>query len=344
MVNTKKWLAATSVGTALALATTACGSSSKADDASHAAGAGSSLSKTSITIAVPGISAASTFLEIAVRSGIFKDNGLDVTLSSGVKPPDTPAAMIKGSIDGASLTGTATKANAKGLAVINVVATATHEPFVLMGAPGITSLNDLAGKSIVTSSPTDTPGTQTAQLLREAGLTGKVKVIGLTSTAAESALFVSGQADAEYVALNQALNDSEKRKGSTIIMDNSSLQTTPADGVAVAQSFLKDHRDVVAAIVKSCLQAAHMMKNDPDKAVPYVEAAYKLSADEAKQFLDFQGKNVNLQPPTTEEFQNVATAYSKIPNSGVDWTVEQVEKSWDTSLQVAALKELGYTS
>lgn len=342
MLIVRKWLVVTSLGLAAASGATACGTSTSGASSGPQAGGG--LSKSNLTIAVPGISAASAFLEVAGRSGIFKENGLDVTLTSGVKPPDTPAAMIRGSIDGGSLTGTATKAHAKGLPVVNVVATATHEPFVLMATSGIRSLQDLVGKSIVTSAPTDTPGTQTAQLLRRAGLTGKVKVIGLTSTAAESALFVSKQADAEYVALNQALNDSLKRTGATIIMDNSSLPKTPSDGIAVAQSFISAHPDTVQALVKSCLQAAHMMKAEPAKAAPYVEKAYHLNASQAQQFLQFQGKNIDLAPPSQQEFKQVAAGYSKAPNSGVNWTSNLVAQSWDTKFEVKALKELGYSS
>ncbi len=366
MTKTRKWLAGTSLGLAVALSAAAC-SSSGSDSSStgssntpqtsastsggattgpseSSSAAAQPLSKSKITIAVPGISAASAFLVVADQAGIFKENGLEVTLNEGVKPPDTPAAMIKGSIDGASLTGTATKASAKGIDVVNIVSTATHEPFVLVAAEGIKSLNDLVGKSIVTSSPTNTPGTQTAALLRNAGLTGKVKVVGLTSTAAESAFFVSKQADAEYVALNQAMNDIKKRPGSTIIMDNSSLPTEPSDGVAVARSFLNDHPDVVKAIVKSCLQAAHMMRDEPDKAAPFVAKVFNLDPDEAKQFLQYQAKNIVLTPPTEKEFANVAEEYSKIPGSDVQWTPDVVAKAWDTSFQTEILKDLGYTS
>ncbi len=358
-MSSRKWFTFMSAGVIAALLTTACGSSNPdsqgpstpsgndvAQGSQSVAPSESAPAKDlgSLQIATPGVAASSSFVFVARDAGIFKANGLDVTIATGIAPPDTPAALIRGSIQAAAFTGTTTKARAKGLGVVNVIATATHEPFVLLAAPGIKTLQDLVGKSIVTGTPTQTPGTQTANLVKAAGLTDKIKVVGLTSTAATSAMFISGQADAEYVALNQAITDSGKRSGSTIILDNSSLPDMPAVGLGVAQKLVDDKPEVVSALVKSSLQAAHMMKNEPDKAAPYIEKEFDLTHDQAMNFLKAMAENIVLTSPTDAEFANLAEEYSNLPDQTITWTAELIAKTWDTSFQDKHVQELGYAS
>lgn len=323
-------------GSAIALMATGCGSSSASNDSGKAGKSGK------VTIAIPASSAAASFIQLAVAAGLTSKNGVDVTLQTSIPPANTPAALVSGSIQAAALTSTATQANGKGIPVINVVNTGTHAPFVMLGGPGVKKISDLTGKSVVTSAPTDTPGTETHRILLTAGIADKTKVIPVASVPGRSALFGSGKADAIYEALNLALKDTEKRPGSTIIGDNQVLPATPADGLAVTKSYLASHKSTVLGLVKACIQASDMMKNHPEQASPYLQKIYNLSPAEAKQFLDRQNKDLVVTgQPTQAALANQADLFNKQPNQKISWTPQKVAASWDTTLATQAVKELG---
>ncbi|GAA5190395.1 hypothetical protein GCM10023322_45430 [Rugosimonospora acidiphila] len=335
----KKWRVL-ATGTAVLVAVAGCNSAvtNSADDKAAAPG-----KPTKVTIAIPASSAAASFIQLAVSAGLTSKLGLDVTLNTTIPPANTPAALVSGSIQAAALTSTATQASGKGIPVVNVVNTGSHAPFVMLGAPGIKQISDLSGKSVVTSAPTDTPGTETQQILQAAGVSSKAKIISVASVPGRSALFDGGQADAIYEALNLALQDAAKRPGSTIIGDNQGLPVTPADGLAVTKTYLQQHKDTVSALVKACMQASNMMKNEPDQAAPYLEKIYKLNADEVKQFLDRQQKSLVVTgQPTDEAYSNQADLFNKQPNQSVQWTTAKVQASWDTTLAAQADQELGF--
>lgn len=318
------------------------GSSQSASDAATTGGGGGGGSTTKITIAIPASSAAASFIQLAVAAGLTKKYGLDVTLNSSITPPNTPAALVSGSIQAAALTSTATQANGKGLPVINVVNTGTHAPFVMLGAPGLKTVADLAGKKVVTSAPTDTPGTETQRILQNAGVANSAKVISVASVPGRSALFDSGQADAVYEALNLALKDQAKRPGSTIIGDNTGLPITPADGLSVTKSFLASNQTAVLGLVKACIEASNMMANQPAQATPYLEQIYSLSASEVGQFLTRQKASlVTNGVPDPAGYQNQADLFNAQPKQSIKWTAAKVQASWDTTLATQAAKALG---
>ncbi len=322
--------------TAGALLFAACGSSSNSGKNN------SSGSKENVTVAIPASSAAASFIQLAVAAKLTNRYGVNVTLDTSIPPPNTPAALVSGSVQASALTSTATQAHGKGLPVINVVNTGTHAPFVMLGAPGLKTVQDLAGKSIVTSAPTDTPGTETRRILAKAGIASKVKVISVASVPGRSALFDGGQAGAIYEALNLALKDQAKRPGSTIIGDNTGLPATPADGLAVTQQYLKSHSNTVLGLVKACIAAANMMRNDPTKAAPYLKKIYSLNDSEVKQFLDQQRVSlVTTGVPTDAAYANQADLFNAQPKKDITWTAAKVRESWDTTLAEQGAKELG---
>ena len=330
---------AVAAGAVAAVVLSGCSSSSGAGGNPNGGGDAASAK---VSVAIPASSAAASFIQLAVASGLTKKYGVDVTLNASVPPPNTPAALVSGSIQAAALTSTATQANGKGLPVINVVNTGTHAPFVMLGGPGLKSVKDLAGKSIVTSAPTDTPGTETRRILASAGVANSAKVISVASVPGRSALFDSGQADAIYEALNLALKDQAKRPGSTIIGDNTVLPETPADGLAVTKKYLAGHRSTVLGLVKACIAAADMMKNDPAKAAPFLKKIYELNDSEVQQFLDRQKASlVTNGVPTDAAYTNQADLFNAQPKQTISWTADKVKASWDTSLAQQAASQLG---
>lgn len=324
----------------------ACGSSGGSGDTKG--GGSGSAALTKVVIATPANSAASAFLYVALGAGYFKANGLDVSLNSSIAPPSTPAALTKGSVQATALTGTATTARQAGLPLVNIVETATHAPFVILANKGINSVTDLVGKTLITSPAFGSLGAASNDILTRAGVNGKVKLVTLDAVPAKSALYVAGKGDAIFEALNNAMDDRDKVPGSTIITSADASSSVPANGLAVTESYLKDHANTVKALIKSCLQAANMIKNDQAGAAKLIATAFKLSDADAKQFVEFQAPSIDLSgAPSQEAFQNQADQYNSQPAQAgkqkVNWTAQMVASSWDTTLAKQVAKELGYS-
>lgn len=337
----KQWRYALATGLAVTFLATACGSSSGSSSTESKESSG----PTKMTVGIPADSAASAFIQLAVASGLTTKAGLDVKLNTSLPPANTPAALVSNSIQASTLTSAATMAHSKKIPVINVLATAGHAPFVLLAAPGITSTKQLAGKQVVTSAPTDTPGTETNHILKSAGVLGKAKIVSVGTVPGRSALFVGKKADAIYEALNLALKDQARRPGSTFVDDNRSLPATPSDGLAFSSSYLKGHHDDAEALVKACMQAADMIKNQPAKASPYLQKIYGLTSAEVDQFIKYQKDGIVINgQPAKAWFDNQAQLFAEQPKTGpgVDWTAQEVSGSWDTSLAEGVARTLGY--
>jgi ABC-type nitrate/sulfonate/bicarbonate transport system substrate-binding protein len=169
-------------------------------------------------------------------------------------------------------------------------------------------------------------------------------VVAVGTVPGRSALFVSKQADGIYEALNLALKDAEKRPGSTIIADNSTIPATPSDGLAFTTAYIKNNRDTAVALVKACIEAADMIKNQPDKAAPYLAKIYDLNADEVQQFIKYQKDSIVVSgQPDPSTFANQAQLFNSQPKAGqkINWTQDLIAQSWDTTLAADATKALG---
>jgi ABC-type nitrate/sulfonate/bicarbonate transport system substrate-binding protein len=302
---------------------------------------------TDVSIATPANSAASAFLYVAQDAGFFKQNGLKVSLDTSIAPASTPSALVKGSVQATALTGTASTAHQAGLPLVNIVETATHAPFVILAAPGITSTQQLAGKTLVTSPPFGSLGAASNDVLTRAGIKGKVKLVALDAVPAKSALFVAGKGNAIFEALNNAMDDQVKRPGSTIITGPNSSSIVPANGLAVTESFFKSKPQIVKELVKSSLQAANLMKNDPTKAAAIMKQAFHLSPANAKAFVKFQAPSMDLTGvPSTAAYQNQAAQFNSAEAPGtqkVNWTSSLVAASWNTSVAKQVSAQLGYS-
>src|SRR5215467_14452211 len=136
-------------------------------------------------------------LTLASQSGIFKKNGLDVTLKK-IPQKDRHLAIASGDIQCAATTvETWISWNANGVA--------TKQIFQLdksYGADGMVvrsdtaSIKDLKGKTVAASAPGTSPFFALAWMLKKNGLSVKdVTVVNLEPAAAAQA-FVSGQNDA----------------------------------------------------------------------------------------------------------------------------------------------------
>jgi NitT/TauT family transport system substrate-binding protein len=237
-------------------------------------------------------------LTLAKEAGIFKKNGLDVTINK-IPQKDRHLAIASGAIQCAATTvETWIVWNANGVATTQIFQ--LDKSFGADGMvvkPTIVRIADLKGKTVAA----DAPGTATyftlAWMLKKNGLTLKdVTVVNLAPQAAANAMIAgTAQIDAAmtyepFLSAVRAKPEAGKIIATTLdypmIMDT--FGCTP--------KFLAENPKAAQALADSYFQALEMIKADPKKAFEIMGADVKQSAEafEASQkYLRWQDKAAN---------------------------------------------------
>jgi NitT/TauT family transport system substrate-binding protein len=235
-------------------------------------------------------------LTLASQAGIFKKNGLDVTLRK-IPQKDRHLAIASGDIQCAATTvETWISWNANGVA--------TKQIFQLdksYGADGMATRNDVAaikdlkGKTVAASAPGTSPYFALAWMLKKNGLAVKdVTVVNLEPAAAAQA-FVAGQNDAAmtyepYLSTVRAAPDKGKIIATTLdypmVMDT--FGCTP--------KFLTDNPKAAQALADSYFEAIAVIEKDQAKSYEIMGADVKQSGEQfgnSAKYLRWQDKAAN---------------------------------------------------
>ena len=253
--------------------------------------------ETKVAIAISGWTGFAP-LTLAKEAGIFKKNGLDVTIKK-IPQKDRHLAIASGDVQCAATTVETWVAwNAAGVATTQIFQ--LDKSFGADGMvvkPGITKIADLKGKTVAASAPGTAPYFTLAWMLKKNGLSVKdVKVVNLEPQAAASAM-IAGNQDIDaamtyepYLGAVRAKPEAGKIIATTLdypmIMDT--FGCTP--------KFLADNPKAAQALADSYFQALEMIKADPQKAFAIMGADVKQSAEafEASQkYLRWQDKAAN---------------------------------------------------
>jgi NitT/TauT family transport system substrate-binding protein len=235
-------------------------------------------------------------LTLANQAGIFKRNGLDVTIKK-IPQKDRHLAIASGDIQCAATTvETWISWNANGVA--------TKQIFQLdksYGADGmavrndVAAIKDLKGKTVAASAPGTSPYFALAWMLKKNGLSVKdVTVVNLEPAAAAQA-FVAGQNDAAmtyepYLSTVRAAPDKGKIIATTLdypmVMDT--FGCTP--------KFLAENPKAAKALADSYFEALDMIAKDQAKSYEIMGADVKQSGEQfgnSAKYLRWQDKAAN---------------------------------------------------
>jgi NitT/TauT family transport system substrate-binding protein len=235
-------------------------------------------------------------LTLANQAGIFKKNGLDVTIKK-IPQKDRHLAVASGDIQCAATTvETWISWNANGVA--------TKQIFQLdksYGADGmatrndVASIKDLKGKTVAASAPGTAPYFTLAWMLKKNGLSVKdVTVVNLEPAAAAQA-FVAGQNDAAmtyepYLSTVRAAPDKGKIIATTLdypmIMDT--FGCTP--------KFLTENPKAAKALADSYFEAVALIEKDQAKSYEIMGSDVKQSGEQfgnSAKYLRWQDKAAN---------------------------------------------------
>src|SRR5438874_4306615 len=252
-------------------------------------------------------------LTLANQAGIFKKNGLDVTIKK-IPQKDRHLAIASGDIQCAATTvETWISWNANGVA--------TKQIFQLdksYGADGmavrndIASIKDLKGKTVAASAPGTAPNFTLAWFLKKNGLSVKdVTVVNLEPAAAAQS-FVVGQNDAAMTYepyLSTVRSNPQAGKIIATTLDYPMVMDT----FGCKPKFLADNPKAAQALANSYFEALEMIKSDPKKSYEIMGADVKQTGPEfegSAKYLRWQDKAANQKFFTGElqEFSKEAAA------------------------------------
>ena len=274
-------------------------------------------------------------LTLAKEAGIFKKNGLDVTIKK-IPQKDRHLAIASGDIQCAATTvETWIVWNANGVATTQIFQLdKSYGADGMVVKPTIAKISDLKGKTVAA----DAPGTAThftlAWMLKKNGLSLKdVTVVNLAPQAAANAMIAgTGGIDAgmtyePFLSAVRAKPEAGKIIATTLdypmVMDT--FGCTP--------KFLAENPKAAQALATSYFQALEMIKNEPQKAFQIMGADVKQTAEafEASQkYLRWQDKAANQKFFAGEHAQFSKEAADLLLEAGIIKQLPDMSKLADT--------------
>jgi NitT/TauT family transport system substrate-binding protein len=235
-------------------------------------------------------------LTLAKEGGIFKKNGLDVTLKM-IPQKDRHLAIASGDVQCAATT-------VETWIVWNANGVATKQIFQMdksYGADGMAVRNnvakiaDLRGKTVAASAPGTAPYFTLAWFLRKNGLSVKdVTVVNLEPAAAAQA-FVAGQNDAAMTYepyLSTVRDNPQAGKIIATTLDYPMIMDT----FGCTPKFLAEHPKAAQALAASYFEALEMIRKEPQKSYEIMGAPTKQTGEQfakSAAYLRWQGKAAN---------------------------------------------------
>ena len=221
-------------------------------------------------------------LVLALDTGIYKKNGLDVTIRK-IPQKDRHLAIASGDVQCAATT-------AETWIVWNTNGVATTQIFKMdqgMGAdgivakPGIEKVAALKGKTVGVSAPGTNPYFELAWILKKNGLSIKdVKTVTLEPDQAANAFLAGNSGLDAAVTYEPYLGQVRNKPGAGKLIADSKQYPMVFDTFGCTPKFLKDNPKAAKALTEGYFEALDMIEKDRTKAFTIMGADLKQTAEQ----------------------------------------------------------------
>ncbi|MBP8295785.1 MAG: ABC transporter substrate-binding protein [Burkholderiales bacterium] len=236
-------------------------------------------------------------LSLAEKAGIFKKNGVDVTIKM-IPQKDRHLAIASGDVQCAATTvETYINWNAAGVGITQVVQLdKSYGADGLAARNSIAKIADLKGKTV----GVDAPGTSSyfglGWILKKNGMSMKdIKITTLSPQAAASAFNAGTEIDAA-MTYEPYLSSVRENKTAGRIIATTLDYPMVMDTFGCTPKFIKDNGKLVQAMVNSYFEALEMIKKEPAKSNEIMGSVVKQTGDafaKSSAFLRWQDKEAN---------------------------------------------------
>ncbi len=274
-------------------------------------------------------------LTLAKEAGIFKKNGLDVSIRK-IPQKDRHLAIASGDIQCAATTvETWIVWNANGVATTQIFQ--LDKSFGADGMvvkPGINSIRDLKGKKVAA----DAPGTATyftlAWMLKKNGMTLKdVEVVNLGPQAAANAM-IAGTAGLDAAMTYEPFLSAVRAKPEAGKIIATTLDYPMImDTFGCTPKFLADNPRAAKALADSYFEALEMIAKEPKKSFEIMGADVKQTAEQfegSQKFLRWQDRAANQKFFSGEHAAFSKEAAELLLEAGIIRQIPDLTKLADT--------------
>ena len=206
---------------------------------------------------------------VAKDSGIFAKNGLDVELIFFTGGTTAILALVSGDVPITQVSGPPLVNSAfAGSEAVFVAAGIVSLNYVLMGKPGIKTVEQLKGGTVAISRFGSATDSIARFALRRIGLTpGKdVTLVQVGSGPERLSAALTGRVTASVI--NPPSSFIAEKRGLAVIADVAKMGLVfQHTGVGTTRRFIKEHPDIVRRYVKAHVEAVHKMWTDKEATI-----------------------------------------------------------------------------
>jgi len=206
---------------------------------------------------------------VAKDTGIFAKNGLDVQLIFFTGGSTAILALVSGDVPITQVSGPGLVSSALGGAdSVFIAAGIISLNYVLMGKPGLKSVEQLKGGTVAISRFGSATDTIARFALRRIGLTpGKdVTLVQVGSGPERLSAALTGRVSASVI--NPPSSFIAEKKGLAIIADVAQMGLVfQHTGAATTRKYIKEHPDIVRRYVRAHVEAVHKMWTDKEATI-----------------------------------------------------------------------------
>ena len=237
-------------------------------------------------------------LTLAKEAGIFKKNGLEVSIKK-IPQKDRHLAIASGDIQCAATTVETWVAwNANGVATTQIFQLdKSYGADGMVVKPGITKISDLKGKTVAASAPGTSPYFALAWILKKNGMTTKdVKVVNLEPQAAANAMIAGTDGVDAAMTYEPYLGAVRAKPEAGKIIATTLDYPMVMDTFGCTPKFLTENEKAAQALANSYFEALEMIAKDPAKSNEIMGADVKQAGDAfaaSSKYLRWQDKAAN---------------------------------------------------
>jgi NitT/TauT family transport system substrate-binding protein len=272
-------------------------------------------------------------LTLAKEAGIFKKNGLDVTIKK-IPQASRHLAIASGDIQCAATTvETYVVWNANGVPIKQLFQLdKSYGADGMVVRPAINAIKDLKGKTVAASGPGTSPYFVLAWMLKKNGLTPKdVTIVNMEPGPAAQA-FIAGQNDAA-MTYEPYLSSVRSNPQAGKIIATTLDYPVVMDTFGCTPTFIKDNEKAVKALTESYFEALDMIAKEPAKANEIMGADVKQTGEQfadSSKYLRWQGRAENKAFFSGEYKTFVKDAADLLLEAGVIKQIPDLDSLADT--------------
>jgi NitT/TauT family transport system substrate-binding protein len=237
-------------------------------------------------------------LTLAKEAGIFKKNGLDVSIKK-IPQKDRHLAIASGDVQCAATTvETWVVWNANGVATTQIFQLdKSYGADGMVVKPGIGKISDLKGKTVAASAPGTSPYFALAWMLKKNGLSTKdVKVVNLEPQAAANAMIAGTDGVDAAMTYEPYLGAVRAKPEAGKILATTLDYPMVMDTFGCTPKFLSENPKAAKALADSYFEALDMIQKDPKKSFDIMGADVKQTGEAfetSSKFLRWQDRAAN---------------------------------------------------